>query len=127
MTHFAEELARTKTERHQKVQEFFLINDTATISTEVPVYLYRNEAKDLNLDHHLVGHIDMVQVRNNRVHILDYKPDGHLNEKTTINKLTLYAIALQKRTNIRKCHFTCAYFNSSSYTELEPFTSLLDS
>jgi len=121
MTHFAEELARTKIERHQKVEEFFLINDTATIATEVPVYLYKNEAEDLNLQNHLVGHMDIVQVRNNRIHILDYKPENNQSERTITNQLTLYAIALQKRTKIKPEFFTCAYFNDSGYTEFEPF------
>jgi hypothetical protein len=39
MTNLAQELAKTKSERHEKVEEFFLTNDSATVAVEVPVYL----------------------------------------------------------------------------------------
>src|SRR3989344_2837748 len=39
------ESANNNFERHDKLQEFMLVNDTCTIATEVPVYLYLNEIK----------------------------------------------------------------------------------
>jgi hypothetical protein len=67
-------LAKRATERHQAVQRFMLVNDTATIAMEIPIYLYRWEAPDLGLTAPLTGHIDLLQVRYDHLQILDYKP-----------------------------------------------------
>src|SRR3989344_3860712 len=40
------ESANTNYERHDKLQEFMISNDTCTIATEVPVYLYLDEIKE---------------------------------------------------------------------------------
>jgi len=42
LAELAQTMAITNRERHQKVENFFLINDTASIAIEVPVYLYPN-------------------------------------------------------------------------------------
>jgi transposase-like protein len=105
MTYLALELAKTKSERHQKVEEFFLVNDSATVAVEVPVYLTESEFQKP-----LTGHIDLIQVRGNRIHILDYKPDESGN---VINQLSLYAKCLKKRTGIP--NITCAYFDENGY------------
>lgn len=39
------ESARKNSERHDKLQEFMLANDTCTIATEIPVYLFLDEVK----------------------------------------------------------------------------------
>jgi len=36
-------LAKTNRERHEKVENFMLINDNDTIAIEVPVYIHPNE------------------------------------------------------------------------------------
>ena len=51
------ELAKTKSERHQKIEEFFLINDSATVAVEVPVYLTEKES---GIKKPLTGHIDLI-------------------------------------------------------------------
>jgi hypothetical protein len=60
-------LAKTRQGRHEAIQRFMLANDSATIAVEIPVYLYPNEARDLKLDQPLTGHIDVLQIRGNRV------------------------------------------------------------
>ncbi len=57
LNHLALELVKTKKERHEKVEEFFLINDSATIAVEVPVYLTEKES---TFNRPLTGHIDMI-------------------------------------------------------------------
>jgi len=101
MTNLALELARTKGERHQKIEEFFLINDTATVAVEMPVYITRSRLRDLGLKPTgpLIGHIDILQVRNKRVHIMDYKPEAK-KEKNVVTQLWLYAELLSARTKI---------------------------
>jgi transposase-like protein len=112
MTDLALELAKTKSERHQKVEEFFLTNDSATIAVEVPVYLTKSES---GYKKSLTGHIDLIQVRSNRIHIMDYKPDQSGN---VINQLQLYAKCLKKRTGLS--NITCAYFDENEYFQFTP-------
>jgi ATP-dependent exoDNAse (exonuclease V) beta subunit len=61
------------------------------------------------------GHIDIIQVRNNKVHIMDYKPD---REGNAVNQLQLYAKCLKKRTGIP--NITCAYFDENEYHQFRP-------
>ena len=126
MAQLALTLAKTNRERHQKVEDFFLINDTATIATEVPVYIYPNELtkseqKDygIKLDEPLSGHIDILQVRWNKIHILDYKPDAKKTDKQTADQLFLYALAFSKRTKIPMRNIICAYFDENNYYEIK--------
>jgi hypothetical protein len=105
-------LTKTKSERHQKVEEFFLTNDSATIAVEIPVYLTKSES---GYQKPVTGHIDLVQVRNNKIHILDYKPDESGN---VINQLQLYAKCLKKRTGLS--NITCAYFDENEYFQFNP-------
>ena len=112
MTDLALELAKTKSERHQKVEEFFLINDSATVAVEVPVYLTESES---GFKQSLTGHIDLIQVRGNRVHVLDYKPEKGENVAAQLN---LYAKCLKKRTGLSE--ITCAYFDENAYFQFTP-------
>lgn len=112
MTDLALELAKTKSERHLKVEEFFLTNDSATVAVEVPVYLTKSES---GYNKPLTGHIDLIQVRSNRIHVMDYKPDKSGN---VINQLQLYAKCLKKRTGLQ--NITCAYFDENGYYQFNP-------
>jgi ATP-dependent exoDNAse (exonuclease V) beta subunit len=112
MTDLALELTKTKSERHQKVEEFFLANDSATVAIELPVYLTEKES---GYKIPLTGHIDLVQVRSNRIHIMDYKPEKSGN---VINQLQLYAKCLKKRTGLS--NITCAYFDENGYSQFQP-------
>jgi len=47
-------------QRHQIIQDFMLINDTATIATEVPIFYLKTG---------LTGHIDILQFKFNKIHI----------------------------------------------------------
>jgi transposase-like protein len=112
MTDLALELAKTKSERHQKVEEFFLVNDSATVAVEIPVYLTESESR---YKKPLTGHIDLIQVRSNRIHIMDYKPDESGN---VVNQLALYAKCLKKRTGLS--NITCTYFDENAYFQFTP-------
>ncbi len=115
------ELARTKRDRHNKIENFFLINDSATFAIEVPVYLRPKEARafKIPLTKPLTGHIDILQMRRGKVHVLDYKPDM-MNDKITRMQLLLYAFLLSKRTKIPLENFTCAYFDDRNYYQFKP-------
>lgn len=118
------------TKRHETIQDFMLTNDTATIAVEVPVYL-----TDRDLDHYretlgfsvpfrlgpgetLTGHIDLLQFRNGKVYILDYKPDAKHDKP--IEQLMVYALALARRTGLRLLDLMCAWFDDEHYYEFAP-------
>jgi len=105
-------------QRHDAVENFMLHNDTATVAVEVPVYLLPNEVPELRLEEPLSGHIDLLQVRWNKIHILDFKPDKY--EGNSLQQVFLYALALSKRTGIPLSSMKCACFNDSDYYEIEP-------
>lgn len=98
--------------RHRILQDFMLRNDSTTIAVEVPVYLnFNNEV--------ITGHIDFLQLRFNKIHILDYKPETE-KEKQAQSQVYLYALALSQLTKIPLNKFVCAYFDEKNYYEFEP-------
>ena len=96
-----------------------LINDTATVATEVPVYLYPNESPRLNLKEPLCGHIDVLQIRYDKVWILDYKPEAKFNRVNSSHQVFLYALCLSKRTGIPLDDIGYAYFDEKDYFEVK--------
>ena len=74
-------LAKNNKQRHEKIQEIMLANDSTTIATEIPIYLthddllyFKSRNFNLNPDDFntpITGHIDILQIRNNLIHILD--------------------------------------------------------
>jgi len=117
MTRLALTLARNRAQRHEAVESFFIANDSSTIAVEVPVYILPEEATDLKLKEPLTGHIDIVQFRNNKIQILDYKPDR--NPRSAHTQLYLYKRALSKRTGIPLNSILTAAFNEDGYAEFK--------
>ena len=69
----------------------------------------------------ITGHIDFLQVRNDAVHILDYKPDARTNKP--IAQLAIYALALTIRVpGLKLFDIKCAWFNEDEYNEFFPRT-----
>ena len=114
--------------RHEALQQFFLCNDSATVATEVPVYLLPEDVEHmerqlkfkipLKIDKVLTGHIDLIQLRNNAMHIMDYKPNA--SKEKPIVQLTLYALAMSRLTGLRLFNFKCAWFDEKDYYEFFP-------
>ena len=114
--------------RHEAVQQFFLCNDSVTVATEVPIYLLKEDVKHMEkelkfkvpveIDTVLTGHIDMIQLRNNAVHIMDYKPNA--SKERPITQLTLYALAMSRLTGLRLHDFKCAWFDEEDYYQFFP-------
>jgi hypothetical protein len=120
--------ANNNYQRHQIIQNFMLINDTSTIAIEVPVYLTNDDINyflsrgfNLSLENNqtpITGHIDILQIRNNLIHILDYKPEA--SKINPINQLTIYALALASRLQIPVKQFKAAWFDENNYYEFFP-------
>ena len=117
----------TNKKRHETLQRFMLINDSVTVAVEVPVYLtaedlayFRGAGFALNFASDCItGHIDFLQIRNGFIHILDYKPEAR-KEKRAHVQLTIYALALSRRTGLPLKHFKCAWFDEHDYFEFFP-------
>lgn len=115
--------------RHDTLQRFMLANDSATVATEVPIYLTPEDIDHLNkqlkfivplsTEEPITGHIDIVQIRRNAIHVLDYKPNAR-KEKKAIDQLMVYALALSRRTGLRLFDFKCAWFDDKDYFEFYP-------
>ncbi len=102
--------------RHDMVEDFMLINDTATVAVELPVWFW-NKKMDLNIS----GHIDILQIRQNRIFVLDFKPNAYKENKEKVaSQLYLYARALSYRTGINLNRFRCAWFDEIDYYEFSP-------
>ncbi|MBW2966119.1 hypothetical protein KY342_03380 [Candidatus Woesearchaeota archaeon] len=106
-------ITKDNKKRHNIIENFMLINDTATIAVEIPIYLYPNET---NINKALTGHIDILQIRYNDIYILDYKPEP-INKSQAINQLLTYKEALSRRTKIKKQNIKLAFFNNKAYYE----------
>lgn len=107
---------KKKTQRHSIVERFMLINDSSTIACEVPVWFW-----DKCLGSGVSGHIDMVQMRNGRLYVLDYKPGAAKeNEAKVASQLYLYALGLSFRTGIPLELMRCAWFDEYEYYEFNP-------
>jgi PD-(D/E)XK nuclease superfamily len=119
--------------RHETLQRFMLVNDSATIAVEIPVYLtkedityYRDRGFKLDFENDFItGHIDFLQVRDGYLQILDYKPDAR-KEKHAHVQLTIYALALARRANLPLKYFKCAWFDEEDYFEFFPLKGVYE-
>jgi ATP-dependent exoDNAse (exonuclease V) beta subunit len=117
--------------RHETLQRFMLVNDSVSVAVETPVYLdwqdiyyYQTHGFNLNFESEVItGHIDFIQVRNGYVHMLDYKPEAR-KEKHAHVQLTIYALALARRTGLKLKDFKCAWFDEKDYFEFFPLTAV---
>lgn len=109
-------------ERHASVENFMLINDSSTIACEVPVWFWEK-----NLDIGISGHIDILQIRHNKIFILDFKPEAlKENMYKVASQLFWYALGLSFRTSIPLSNFVCAWFDDSVYCEFSPLLKDVD-
>jgi plasmid stabilization system protein ParE len=114
--------------RHDEIQRFMLITDSVTVAVEVPIILTPEDIRHMQrelgfdipieIDTTLTGHIDVLQIRNGKIHILDYKPGA--NKEKPIAQLMVYALALSRRTGLRLYDFVCAWFDEHDYFEFYP-------
>jgi hypothetical protein len=125
------QVAPSNRKRHETLQRFMLCNDSATIATEVPICLtskdyayFREHGFTFPFGNEpITGHIDFLQLRASYLHILGYKP-GARKEKHAVTQLTIYALALSRRTGLPVKSFKCAYFDERDYFEFYPLPAV---
>jgi hypothetical protein len=87
---------------------------------------YRGRGFKLDFDSTVVtGHIDFLQLRDGYLQILDYKPEAR-KEKHAHVQLTIYALALARRTNLPLKYFKCAWFDEKDYFEFFPLKGVYE-
>jgi ATP-dependent exoDNAse (exonuclease V) beta subunit len=128
IAHLALQAVTHNKRRHDELQRFMLTTDSVTVAVEVPIYLTRDDIAHMQqqlgfriplaTNAAITGHIDVLQIRNGRVHILDYKPNAH--HERPIAQLMVYALALSRRTGLRLFDFLCAWFDDRHYFEFYP-------
>lgn len=116
LTRLALNLQGKNQSAHEAVEQFFLYNDSTTVCTELPVFLNPKETTEFTIDTPLTGHIDIIQIRNKKVYIMDYKPNLNHPEKYA-GQLMAYKQALHHRTQILEDNIIPAVFNEYKYYE----------
>ncbi len=111
---FSIKAAKENIDRHSFVENFMLINDKSTVACEVPVWYY-----DKKIGDGVTGHIDIIQIRNNTLYILDYKPNAK-SDKKAAGQLYHYAKALSYRARLSIDKIVCAWFDKDIYFEFHP-------
>ena len=108
---------------HSKVQVFMLEQDTTSIACELPIWLLPEELdlyKNIfNSTEPLTGHIDLIRIQDDKIWILDYKPNAQ-KEKFAATQTFFYALMLSKRTNLPLENFRCGYFDNLNCYLFDP-------
>ena len=108
-------------ERHSLVQKHLLSNDSCTIATEVPVYMWDKQIGAI------CGHIDILQVRFGKIWVVDFKPGAKfVDKKKVAAQLYWYAQALAFRSKIPLNEFRCCWFDSEVCFEFDPCKVKID-
>jgi len=88
--------------------------------TKEDIAYYRSRGFKLDFESDVItGHIDFLQVRDGYLQILDYKPEAR-KEKHAHVQLTIYALALARRSGLPLKYFKCAWFDEKDYFEFFP-------
>lgn len=115
------EMVTDNYKRHWVIEKLMIENDTSTIAIEVPVYLQISNStipwiRNIKSENdHITGHIDLLQYRNGKLYILDYKPNAE--KEKPLGQLFVYACSLSKRTGIHFAKMKLAWFDENNYFE----------
>ncbi|MBD3338011.1 MAG: hypothetical protein GF353_02810 [Candidatus Lokiarchaeota archaeon] len=100
---------------HDPVLKNILIKDKDSIAIEIPVWMKLN-----NLP--ITGHIDLIQIVNNTIRIIDYKPEG--NFLHSLPQVASYGLLIKKL--LKPKNLICASFNIKETWIYEPEILLKD-
>jgi hypothetical protein len=100
---------------HEPILKNILIKDKDSIAIEVPIW---NEAND-NV---LTGHIDLLQVQDDLVKVIDYKPEG--NFLVSLPQVAMYGYLLRSKLKLK--NIKCISFNKDEAWEYDPSILISD-
>ena len=94
---------------HDPILKYILIRDKDSIAKEVPIW-----KKIQNT--YLTGHIDLIQIENDTIKIIDYKPEG--NFLLSLPQVAMYGLLIKSKFNFNEVK--CISFNKENAWEYEP-------
>lgn len=94
---------------HEPILKNILIKDKDSIAIEVPIWNETNGKV-------ITGHIDLLQVENDLVKVIDYKPEG--NFLLSLPQVAMYGYLLKSKLNIE--NVKCISFNKEETWEYDP-------
>jgi hypothetical protein len=94
---------------HEPVLKNILIKDTNSIAIEVPIW--KKFGEDF-----ITGHIDLIQIVNDTIKVVDYKPEG--NFLGSLPQVASYGLLIKSILNLSK--ITCISFNKKEAWEFNP-------
>ena len=99
----------TRVPGHEPILKNILIKDKDAVAIEVPIW---NEQKKKII----TGHIDLIEIQNDVVKIIDYKPEG--NFLLSLPQVSMYGFLIKSKLNIKKLR--CISFNRNGAWEYDP-------
>jgi hypothetical protein len=94
---------------HEPILKNILIKDKDAIAIEVPIW----GKKQNNI---ITGHIDLIQVENDIVKVIDYKPEG--NFLISLPQVAMYGFLVKSKLNLERVK--CVSFNKKGAWEYDP-------
>lgn len=94
---------------HEPILKNILIKDKDAVAIEVPIWSKKENKV-------ITGHIDLIQVENDVVKVIDYKPEG--NFLISLPQVAMYGLLFKTKLSIR--NVKCISFNKQGAWEYDP-------
>jgi hypothetical protein len=99
----------SKSPGHNPILKNILIKDKDSIAIEIPIWINQSKLS-------ITGHIDLIQIQDNTIKVIDYKPEG--NFLFSIPQVAMYGFLIKKNLNIKD--LKCISFNKNENWEYDP-------
>jgi len=100
---------------HDTILKNILIKDEDSIAIEVPIW-------NMNKKKFITGHIDLIQIEDNFIKIIDYKPEG--NFLFSLPQVATYGLLIKELIHVEE--LSCISFNKNAAWEYNPEILLID-
>lgn len=101
---------------HEPVLKNILIKDKNSLAIEVPIW-------KKNYDNvYLTGHIDLIQIEDNMLKVIDYKPEGKF--LLSLPQVATYGLLMKALFNLQ--NLKCISFNKKEAWEFDPEILLIE-
>ncbi len=94
---------------HDPILKYILIKDKNSLAIEIPIW-----KKFYNT--YLTGHIDLIQIQDNIIKVIDYKPEG--NFIYSLPQVATYGLLVKSKFNLDEVK--CISFNKKEAWEFDP-------
>ncbi len=101
---------------HEPVLKSILIKDKNSLAIEIPIWNNNDKNKVIT------GHIDLIQINDDIVKVIDYKPEGKF--LISLPQVATYGILLKSKLKIER--LKCLTFNKNEAWEYDPSILLME-